>query len=441
MTPNSEVPHDFGAEQAVIGNLLMQNSAAEKILWLKGEHFADGLHGMIFDAAMALVAQGKAATPVTLKHHFFNFAPLAERGGDGFLVGLAACAVSPVFLVDYARVVFNTHLRRVLIGLAEDIANRAYSDPDVEPQIADAVCQFDELGSQVGQDGLRSALDFRDDVRALFHGKRKIPISTGFRSIDPFYRIRPGELSVVTGAPSSGKSEFIDAVAVNLAMREGWKVAVCSFENSPDEHVGKLCEKYLGMPFHEGPSPRMTEADLDRAEAWVNDHFWFIRAEKDSPTIEWALSRARQAVDAHRIQGLILDPYNEFEHRRPAGMREDEYISQSLGAVKRFASNHGVHVWFVAHPAKPARDQRDEVPSLYDISGGAQWGNKADCGITVYRPFLDSGERSREVEIHVKKIRFRVCGKPGIARLEFIPSMGRYREVAPPTSPHWSDDQ
>jgi len=63
----------------------------------------------------------------------------------------------------------------------------------------------------------------------------------------------PGEMSVVTGIPNSGKSEFADAVTVNLAHQYGWRFAVCSFENPPAEHIAKLAEKHLGLPFWDGP--------------------------------------------------------------------------------------------------------------------------------------------------------------------------------------------
>jgi replicative DNA helicase len=433
-------PHDFIAEQSILGCLMAKNAIGEKILWLKSEYFASPLHGRIFDICMNLIRNGKSATPVTVKPYLANDDDLVSQGGDEYLVRLVGSAASIITTEDYARLVVDLHLRRALIGLGEDVVNAAFATPDAAAQIATAIAGLDDLGRQIGQDGLRSAADYRSDVVELYLGKRKIPLSTGFSCLDTLYRIRPGELSVVTGAPSSGKSELVDAIAVNLAMREGWKFAVCSFENPTDEHIGKLCEKYLGMPFHDGPTSRMNEAELNRAMAWVNDHFYFICADKDSPTIEWALARARGAVDRFGIKGLILDPYNEFEHRRPNGMSEPEYISQSLGSVKRFLSNNSVHGWFIAHPAKPQKDQRDEVPSLYDISGAAHWANKADCGLSINRPYLPTGERSCEVEVHVKKIRFRVCGKPGIAKLEFVPSTGRYREPDPVMRGHWNDN-
>ena len=256
---------------------------------------------------------------------------------------------------------------------------------------------------------LHDAGQFESDVLMLYRHGPKRALSTGWPALDSYMKIREGELSVVTGTPGSGKSEFIDALAVNLAKQFGWRFAVCSFENPPDEHLSKLAEKYLGMPFWQGPAPRMGEGDLQRALEWINDRFYFIRADDEAPTIDWILEAAKSAVMRYGARGLIVDPYNEIESKRPSTMSETEYVSQVLGKVKRFAQTHGCHVWFVAHPAKMHRDTNGAipVPSLYDISGSAHWVNKADLGIVVHR---NPNKVPPETEIHVRKVRFKSVG-------------------------------
>jgi twinkle protein len=98
----------------------------------------------------------------------------------------------------------------------------------------------------------------------------------------------------------------------------------------------------------------MTEAQLMRAMEWIAERFWLLRFDDEAPTIEAILAKARVTVTRHGIRGLVIDPCNEIEHRRPANMTETEYVSQLLGKVKRFAQNHGVHVWFVAAPGEAA---------------------------------------------------------------------------------------
>ena len=429
-------PHNYEAEQAFLGSLLMSNKVFDQVgEFLKPEHFADPTHGKIYEAAARLIGQGKCVTPVTLKTLFVGDDDLKFLGGDAYLARLAAGAASIINARDYGRLIFECHLLRELIATGEDIVTRAFGEMDPGQQIGDWMGHLEGLARQIGLDGLRSADDFRDDVLALYRGQRKPAHSTGYETLDPHYRIRQGELSVVTGWPSSGKSQFVDHVMVNLAKRLNWSFAVCSFENAPDEHIGKLAEAYVGQPFY-GYS-RMGEGDLARAQKWVNDHFVFIRADKDSPTIEWALARAQIAVKERKTTGLVLDPYNEFEHRRPREMSETEYVASMLSKVKRFAAKNDNHVWFIAHPQKPPFQASDEAPSLMQISGSQHWANKADCGISVHRKF-EGDKRSRSAEIHVKKVRFRAVGEPGMVVLDYDPLGARY--VGRANHPaHWQD--
>jgi twinkle protein len=277
--------------------------------------------------------------------------------------------------------------------------------------------------------GLRDVLDYAEDTIALYRAGRTRGHLTGWTSVDELMTIRPGELSIITGIPSSGKSEFLDALMVNIARRYGWRFAICRFENPPTEHIAKISEKYLGMPFWDGPSWRMSESDLGRAMDWAQNYFTLLRADDDAPTVEWILEKARAAVLRHGIRGLVVDPYNDIEHRRPANMTETEYVSQLLGAFRRFAQTYGVHVWIVAHPAKMQRENGHfPVPTLYDISGSANWANKADLGVVVHRP--DPIGDPTAVEIYVRKVRFKSVGKIGAVRLSYDKTTGRYSERA-----------
>jgi twinkle protein len=272
--------------------------------------------------------------------------------------------------------------------------------------------------------GLHEAGEFLEETLALYREGRRRGASTGFPSLDPFMTIRPGELTVTTGAPNAGKSEFVDALAVNLAVAYGWRFAVCSFENPVAEHASKLAEKFLGAPFWDGPTRRMSEAELTRAMEWIGDHFHFIRFDDEAPTIEAILEKARVAVLRYGIRGLVIDPYNEIEHRRPSNMSETEYVSWMLGQVKRFAQSCGVHVWFVAHPAKLHRENgKLPVPTLYDISGSANWANKADIGLVVHR---NPEEDPTRADIYIRKVRFKSVGRIGGASLRWDKATGRY---------------
>ena len=250
-------------------------------------------------------------------------------------------------------------------------------------------------------------------------------LSTGWTNVDDFYTVEPGQLTVVTGVPSSGKSEWLDALMLNLALEHDWLFAVCSPENTPVElHVEKLLEKVEGKPIRLGPSDRMSPQEVQDGLTFLQAHLRLIVAE-DALTIQGVLDRATVLVRRVGIQGLVIDPFNEFDHTRERGQTETEYIGLVLGAIKRWARKWGVHVWLVAHPQKLFRreDGSYPIPTPYDINGSANFRNKADNCLTVWR---DEALPGSPVQIHVQKVRHKHIGKVGMAELEGDVRTGRY---------------
>jgi twinkle protein len=274
-------------------------------------------------------------------------------------------------------------------------------------------------------EGIFSILDVAENVDVLYRDGLPKGQSTGWLSVDDYYRVLPGLWTLVTGIPGHGKSEWLDGLCVNLAAVSGWSIAVFSAENQPLEfHVSKLVEKYLGKPFNDGPTERMTEAELAKAKQWVGDHFYFIYPAE--PTLDSILDRAKVLVTRYGIRGLVIDPWNEIQHERADGVSETEHISLSLSKVRRFARSHNVHVWIVAHPKQLHKEKDGDypVPTPYDVSGSAHWRNKADQCITIWRD--QQREESREVFVHVQKVRFKWTGQVGCATLMWDRVTGRY---------------
>lgn len=284
--------------------------------------------------------------------------------------------------------------------------------------------------------GVFEVLDLSDEIDHLYlHGWER-GVSTGWEELDRFYTVRPGEFTVVTGIPNSGKSNWVDALSVNLAALHGWRFAVFSPENQPlADHMARIIEKYARQPFEDGPTPRMDRDTLRMSKAWAQDHFSWILPDEDSEwTIDAVLDRAKALVFRKGIRGLVIDPWNEMEHLCPSGMTETQYISRELKRIRQFSRRHGVATWVVVHPAKLLRDKEGNypVPTMYDCSGSAHWRNKADNGLCVWRNFKDS---SSPVEIHSQKIRFRQIGQIGMAPLQYQKATATYRDVSPHEGP------
>ena len=270
--------------------------------------------------------------------------------------------------------------------------------------------------------GVYSAKSYIQDVQDIFAKGVGSGESTGIASVDDLFTIAEGQLSVVTGVPSSGKSEFVDQIMVNLAQNCSWKFAVASFENPPHFHIAKLSEKIVGKAFFEGEAERMTNKELTDCSNFIDKHFVFLDSRDGAvSTIDSIIDRAKQAVMRLGIRGLVIDPYNYIEKNTQSD--ESQSISSMLTKVTAFAKAHGVHVWFIAHPAKmyPREDGSMPIPTGMSISGSAAWFAKADLGVTVHRVGDDT-------EIHCWKSRFKWIGKQGAVPLAYDKSTGRYSE-------------
>lgn len=269
-----------------------------------------------------------------------------------------------------------------------------------------------------------------DALMSLYENGMEPGLGGGWPSMDDFYTVKPGEMTVVTGIPNSGKSNWLDALCVNMSKKYGWKFAVFSPENQPIEaHLARLTEKLTFQPFDNGPTVRMSKQVVYDAALFLNEHFTAILPpHAEGCTLDGLLEIARQLVLRKGIKGLIVDPWNEVDHDRPHHMTETEYVSVCLGKVRRFARGYGVHVWIVAHPQKLRKeaDGNYPIPTPYDISGSAHWRNKADNCITVWRNF----NGGNNVDIFVQKIRFRENGKIGTFSLKYDKPTGCYVDLA-----------
>lgn len=283
--------------------------------------------------------------------------------------------------------------------------------------------------------GLFSFSDYSDDINAYYYRTMgyEFGASTGWTALNELYNVVPGELTIVTGVPNSGKSEWIDALICNLNKSDGWRFALCSMENKVHEHARKLIEKYIKKPFFDvryGESvERMSPEEFEKGKKWLFDSFSIIRCENDSlPNIKWVLDLAKAAVLRKGIRGLVIDPYNELDHQRPPSQTETEYVSQMLTKVKRFAQHHSCHVWFVAHP-RQLHQWTGGPPNMYDISGSAHFINKCDNGVIIHRNRDPDSGPLDQVQVCVRKVRNKVAGTIGDAFLSYNRVTGEFMDV------------
>lgn len=276
--------------------------------------------------------------------------------------------------------------------------------------------------------GVFGADAFADEFMRMYDEGVPSGYLTGWECLDRHWRVQPGQLTIVTGIPGHGKSEWVDALVCNLAQVHGWRTAFYSPENQPTKlHMAKLAEKYIGKPCNDGPNERMSRHELAESLDWMREHFRWIHPER--PSLDEVLSKAQALVMRDGIRVLVIDPWNEVEHDRAPGVTEAEYVSVSLMRLRRFARKHDIVLIVVAHPRllEKKADGSYPVPSPYDISGGANWRNKADNCIAIY---ADPTNGKGDVQVHVQKVKFKLFGQVGLVAMRWDRVTGRYFERA-----------
>lgn len=238
----------------------------------------------------------------------------------------------------------------------------------------------------------------------------------GWPDLDRLWRVQPGELTVVTGTPGSGKSTWLDNVALRLWRRHGARTALFSPEaGPPGAHKARLGEKDIGVAL-----TGMDGATMTRWLEEAGDAFTWLDYE-DSPTPETICDAARALHARNGLDMLIVDPFNELDVEP-----KPHPIGQALLLFRRLAKRTGIHVVIVAHPRTLYRDRDGHYsrPSLYDIAGSSHFNNRADVGIIVHR----SAKNPHVTEIHVEKMRWRHSGALGTAELLHGP-LGTYETI------------
>jgi len=257
------------------------------------------------------------------------------------------------------------------------------------------------------------------------HGDTK-GLSTGWNEVDQFYTIRKKEWTLLTGIPGHGKTTFMDAVIVNTVNLHQWRWGIFSAENVPFErHYAAYLEKFIRKSFSR--EPRMTMPEIVRETTRIREHMFFINPNENYFTLDRVLKISSDLIIKRQVDAIVIDPWNEMDHQRPATLSETEYISQSLTKLRRFARQSNVHIFMIAHPTKLVKDRNTgkyPVPTPYDVSGSAAWRNKADNCLSIWYDY----ERPGETEIHIQKVRFKEVGHPGTAKLTFNSILGTFDE-------------
>lgn len=280
-------------------------------------------------------------------------------------------------------------------------------------------------------EGIVSEDELRNELRKLFLEGYPNVLRVGYRNLDRHFGFRTdkGEVTVITGTPNAGKSTFISQIIVRMLALHDWRCAIFSPENNPvGVNASKMMTQYSGKTFQLNTPNRLTEQEYELTENAIAKNVYYLRTSEENMNVEYLISKGIELVLQKGIRLFIVDPWNMIEHNRPANQTETEYIGKVLTKFSLFASNYNCHVVIVAHPTKisKGKDGNYEVPTLYNISGSANFFNKPDNGMCVW---LD--KNTGKVGVFIQKIRFQeFVGQKGVVEFEFEPETSRYKEIS-----------
>lgn len=282
--------------------------------------------------------------------------------------------------------------------------------------------------------GIIKVSDIRKEIDDYLRNGNEIEgFDCGIPDFHNYLRLQKGHLTIVTGIPGHGKSEFVDNMSVGMARNHKWHTVYYSPENYPHRiHLQKLLEKHCASPARHVFGSGAYEYAIN----FLNDHFTFIDGALDGVQLQDIMRIVAKLSATKNIDMLVIDPWNELEDMRPIGLSETEYIGRCLKQIRHFLRKMDIFGVIVAHPTKMPKKQlkTDEsdgekvmsqyaVPTLYNISGSSNWYNKTDNGIVVYRDF-----GKRKTTVYVQKVKYRQYGKIGHIDYSFDVNSGLYQK-------------
>jgi len=439
-------PHSIEAEQSVIGGLLLENEALDKIAdILRADDFYQHDHKTIFQHISKLIEHNRPADIVTVAESLESTAELSSIGGIAYLGALAQNTPTAANIRRYAEIVRERSVMRKLVVVGSDIADSAYN-----PNGRDAQQLLDEAEAkifQIAEGGQRSSQGFQDIKELLPQVAERIDmlfsrdnqsdvtgIPTGFSDLDSMTSgFQGGDLIIVAGRPSMGKTAFSLNIAENVALDTGLPVAVFSMEMASTQLAMRMIGSVGRLDQHRMRTGRLEDEDWEKlttALGRLNEAPIFIDEGAGLSSFD-VRARARRLHRQTGKLGLIVVDYLQLM-AAPAGKQGENRateISEISRSLKALAKELDVPVVALSQLNRSVEQRPDKRPVMSDLRESGAIEQDADLILFIYRDEVynpDSADKGT-AEIIIGKQR---NGPIGRVRLTFIGENTRFENFA-----------
>ncbi len=435
-------PYSLEAEQSVIGGLMLDNEAWDKIAdKLKDNDFYQPEHRILFRIIADLANRGSPFDVVTLTESLKKADELHAMGGEVYLFELARNTPTAANITAYAKIIREHSVLRQLIKAATDITETAFT-----PAGRDALELIDEAERKIFQISNLSArgtgpirisdllVKTVDRVDHLFRSKQVITgLTTTYRDLDELTSgLQPADLIVVAGRPSMGKTTFAMNIAEHAAIKDTRPVLIFSME-MPGEALAMRMMSSLGrIDQHKVRTGKLDDEDWPRitsAVSMLSSAAMFI---DDTPALSPGeiRARARRVAKEHGALGLIIIDYLQLMQLQGFKENRSMEISEISRSLKTLAKELHVPIIALSQLNRSLEQRVDKRPSMSDLRDSGAIEQDADLILFIYRDevYHENSPDKGTAEIIIAKQRNGPIGK---IKLTFLGKYTRFENFAP----------
>jgi len=400
----NELPNNIEAEQSVIGSILVSNEIFDEVSTIiDSSKFYDPIHQKIFHAIENLIAKGMLANPITLKNFFENDKNLIDLEGHEYLVKLTKFSTSLRQSIEYAKLIYDMHVRRELIKISETTIDNA-SNKEINVPGEKIIEESERLLFDLAERGtfnksfikFEKALDQTIEMaqRAFKSEEGIVGVPTGLTDLDDrLGGLHNQDLIIIAGRPSMGKTALATNIAFHAAKKIQEKeevkssVAFFSLEMSSEQLSTRILAEQSRIKSNDIRRGKVSEEQMDKfieVSKNIVDLPLFI---DETPAISIAAlsNRARRIKRLHGV-GLIVVDYIQLmtanNFRNDGRVQEISEITQGLKAL---AKELNVPVLALSQLSRAVEQRDDKKPQLSDLRESGSIEQDADVVMFVYR--------------------------------------------------------